>query len=244
MSKKDTIYCTNCGKKENITNKRCSGCNHLLNDKDHEFKDYIFDKIKDKLKGDSVDKVSDLIKAFIKKYCYGIVLGASIIFTGVTAIVNNKQEYQITKESPAFKTEYGYKFLQGCWDSEDHLARYMFRPNREEFVIGIDGEISDNNKIYYNWLWMPYYDISKEDDKYSLDLYYKETADIKPVYSHSTSFKIIDDEHISMNIIKGYIQSDGSIKNEEKEVVLKRVSCSNIIKDVPSLEEYLREFGD
>jgi len=68
MSKKDTIYCNRCGKKESIHNERCQQCNSLLNDKDHELREYILDKLKDDLEGETIDKISSFIKAFIKKY--------------------------------------------------------------------------------------------------------------------------------------------------------------------------------
>jgi len=239
MSKKDTIYCNRCGKKESIHNERCQQCNSLLNDKDHELREYILDKLKDDLEGETIDKISSFIKAFIKKYCYGFILSAAIIFTGVTIIIDDKKmDYESNTSRPTVNSEYGYKFLLGCWDTEDHMARYMFLPNREEFVIGYDGEYE--GKINYNWLWMPYYDISKDQNSYNLDLYYKDDTDIEPVYSHSSKFNIIDDEHIVEKGKNVYKDDNGNFITEEKDYVFKRVDCQIIINEVPTLEEYLK----
>lgn len=243
MSKKKTIYCTNCGKKENSENRKCSNCNQLLYDKDHEIKEYIYDKIKGDIKGKTIEKTSDFIKAFVKKYCYGIVLGISVVFTGAAIVTSNNHnvKYQNQPEKPNVDSQYSYRYLLGCWDTNNRRTRYMFLSNREEFYIGVDGEDEDGNIIYYNWLWMPYYDISKTEDGYSLDLYYKDATDIEPEYSHSTKFKIIDDEHINISVNKGYIQADGSIKMVEEDQMFERKACSTIINEVPSLKEYLEE---
>lgn len=100
--KKKKIYCVYCGEKNNIDDLKCKKCNKKLNPKEHLFRDYLIDHIKDDLKGKTQDKILSIIKNFIISHLYGSVLTATLIFTIVTSVVvgikeNNNEIIKVTE---------------------------------------------------------------------------------------------------------------------------------------------------
>lgn len=87
-NRRKNIYCVKCGIKNNIDHKRCKKCNTKLDQKDHLLFHY--------LKGEAISNIEDTagetlfesIKTILIKHLYGIVLGASVIFTTTALIVN------------------------------------------------------------------------------------------------------------------------------------------------------------
>ena len=77
------IYCVYCGEENKIDDLKCSKCKKSLNPKDHFFKEFLVDHIKDDLQGNIEDTIIDLLKKWIISHLYGLGITAAILFTGV-----------------------------------------------------------------------------------------------------------------------------------------------------------------
>ena len=96
MSKeeKEYIYCVYCGAKNDSSKENCSKCNKELHPKNKLFKEFLYNHIKDKFKGDLSDSIFSYLKNYIISHLYGILMTASIIFTAVTIIGSLKVPYK------------------------------------------------------------------------------------------------------------------------------------------------------
>lgn len=92
------IYCVYCGEKNNIIDTNCKKCNKKLNPKEHLFREYIIDHIKDDLKGKTQDKIFSIIKNFIISHLYGSIFTATLIFTIVSNIIVDINDSNRIKE--------------------------------------------------------------------------------------------------------------------------------------------------
>lgn len=103
MSKRKNIYCYYCGTKNDIKDKKCISCNKKLNDKDHEFRNYVLGKSLDEAYDQIEETIFDFIKAFLKKYLYGIAISISVVGAVAVTVLNNNEEivenYSIVNES-------------------------------------------------------------------------------------------------------------------------------------------------
>ena len=79
-------YCIFCGKANNPSWQYCNYCGKELYPDENQLKDYAIKEIKDQLKDKAVDTVFDKLKHFLLAHLYGIVLTASVVFTGVSAV--------------------------------------------------------------------------------------------------------------------------------------------------------------
>ena len=95
MSKNNKIYCVYCGDKNNNTDLKCKKCNKKLNPKEHLFRDYLYNHIKDDLKGKVEDNLFSIIKNYIISHLYGSSLIISILFTGVALIISNTSQNNV-----------------------------------------------------------------------------------------------------------------------------------------------------
>lgn len=85
MDKKDeVIYCVECGAKNAPDIEKCTKCHKNPDPKDHAWKDYW----KEKFEGKIEDNAFNLIKEFIKKHLYGVLMTCSVVFTGVSLALN------------------------------------------------------------------------------------------------------------------------------------------------------------
>jgi hypothetical protein len=112
MANKTKIYCVYCGTENILEDKKCKKCKKQLNPKNRPFRDYILDKLKDKVEGDIQDNIFSLIIEFIKSHLYGSVLTCSIIFTVVAGIVSsfdNTSNFDKVSERPFFSVNLEYK---------------------------------------------------------------------------------------------------------------------------------------
>lgn len=82
------IYCNFCGKENDEKSEKCIKCKERLNQKEHLWKDYLYDHIKDDLKGKVTDKTISLITNYVKSHLYGVILSLMILVTATTGIVN------------------------------------------------------------------------------------------------------------------------------------------------------------
>lgn len=150
--KQNNIYCLHCGKKNNIENKVCSFCNKKLNEKDHEFRDYLKDKLKDEIPGTIEDNFFSYLSAFLKKYLYGILVSISIVTVTTTILVTREQSPEtIVTKKPVFKSTSIVEWLDGCWQGLGDPVKYVaykknmnLREHTKWFVI-----TNDEKKGYY-----------------------------------------------------------------------------------------------
>ena len=91
------IYCIRCGNKNDKRSERCNKCHCKLNQKESLWKDYIFDHIKDDLKGKVTDNIFSLLTNFIKSHLYGVVMSILVLIVGTGGIIYIKQDDYIEK---------------------------------------------------------------------------------------------------------------------------------------------------
>jgi len=130
---KNNIYCVHCGKKNEVLkqNKNCMLCKKNLYEKSHELRDYLYDKVKDEVKGNIEENVINFITALIKKYLYGITVTASVVFAATSITVNaiNKPETELTNIAPQFVKASNEERILGCYKSELEDNYYVFDRN-------------------------------------------------------------------------------------------------------------------
>ncbi len=120
MSKKKKIYCIHCGKENVETDKKCVSCSKPLHVKDHEFFEYVVDECWDNYVGETYERIKTFITKFVQKYFYGIVVTASVVFTGVGVYLNwsnNNQSHIIPSQPLSIFND--YEMLEGCWHGEE-----------------------------------------------------------------------------------------------------------------------------
>ena len=79
-------YCIFCGRPNNPAWQYCNYCGKELYPKENQLKDYAIKEIKDQVKDQAVDFAYGKLKHFLLAHLYGIVLTASVVFTGVSAV--------------------------------------------------------------------------------------------------------------------------------------------------------------
>lgn len=89
MTNKNKIYCVYCGAENNCKDVFCKECDKKLNQNNHLFRDYLYNHIKDDLKGDIEDNIFSLIKKFIMSHLYGTSLVISVLFTTSVLLFSN-----------------------------------------------------------------------------------------------------------------------------------------------------------
>lgn len=93
------IYCVYCGKENDNNLEKCTKCKKELNPKNHLFKDFLYDHIKDDLKGKLEDNIFSYLKNYIISHLYGVVMTVSVLFTGVALITSlTVKEYKTIED--------------------------------------------------------------------------------------------------------------------------------------------------
>lgn len=109
--KEEKIFCVYCGTENLLSSKKCSKCSKKLDPKNRPFRDYLREKVEDKLEGDVQDEMLAIMINFIKTHLYGSILTCSIIITAVsvvTNIVNNGNEFKEVSERPTIVNKIEY----------------------------------------------------------------------------------------------------------------------------------------
>ena len=109
MSKKKEkskkIYCVFCGLENDAVLEICSNCKKNLHPKNHLFRDFLYDHIKDDLKGKVTDSIFSYLKNFIISHLYGTGMFLSVIFTTVVVITSSiSGNYKIISDLSEMKT--------------------------------------------------------------------------------------------------------------------------------------------
>lgn len=157
---KNKIYCVHCGKKNEISkNKECMLCKKNLYEKNHELRDYLCSKVKDEISGNIEENILNLITSLIKKYLYGVVVTASVVFA-VTSItvnaLNNKQNVTYTNEKVQFTEASNEDRILGCFESELEDNYYVFDHNEslKSYQLdhpGVQLKYRFNEEEYYGY---------------------------------------------------------------------------------------------
>lgn len=102
------IYCVYCGAKNDRNKEKCIKCKKPLDPEEHLFKEYLYNHVKDDLKGKVKDNFLSLITNYIKSNLYGVFITMAVIFSasaGVTHIINNTSEKVDSKPVVTINTE-------------------------------------------------------------------------------------------------------------------------------------------
>lgn len=112
MANKNKIYCVYCGTENFLEEKKCKKCKKQLDPKNRPFRDYMVEKLKDKVKGDIQENIFSLITEFIKSHLYGTVLTCSVIFTigaGVVCGLDGTNSFDKVEDRPSLSVNLEYK---------------------------------------------------------------------------------------------------------------------------------------
>lgn len=135
------IYCNFCGTNNKITSEKCIKCGKSLDQEDHPWREYLYDHIKDDLKGNVTDNIFSLITNFVKSHLYGVIISLTILVTattGVVKVVNNSyiKEVKENKNIPEVIS----------LDIESDLVKSIYAYNK------INDEMRTDNGFYQDKL--------------------------------------------------------------------------------------------
>lgn len=149
------IYCIYCGKENKESDEKCINCEKLLNEKDHPWKDYLYDHIKSDFKDNVTDKTISLITNYIKSHMYGVFMSALIIATTVSGVV------KVVNAEPIRKVESKPIIIEAqelSLDSELVGELYDIVSFNNDLILGEEGfylgkyvdynSFSNQNKLY------------------------------------------------------------------------------------------------
>lgn len=182
------IYCIYCGEKNNIEDKVCSKCHEKLDPKEHAWKDYFLDHIKDELQSKVTDKVSSIVTNYIKSHWYGIIASFAIIgvtITGIVTLVNNNSLEKVDKKPEVV-------ILEEYLDLNSPLVQEIYALNKLANIIYFDTNFYENHKVTYddlseeNRFMMAYYkdlDLEEESKMLKTAKSCEELKDYGSIYS-------------------------------------------------------------
>ncbi len=188
MTSKNKIYCIYCGKVNDIANKKCRNCGKILNEEEHELRDFIFEETKSQLEGNIFDKIANFIKKLVTKHLYGVILSVSIITTSVGVILNatsnsTTSDIPLTDEKYVFSELNDAVKLTGCWKGKsnidtDNNTRYIKFYNYEK---ALSTEVSEN---YNSKFYESYYLVFDEETTFGTtkNLYFGPSKVIEAQY--------------------------------------------------------------
>lgn len=184
---KNKIYCVYCGSENNLEDKKCSKCKKQLDPKNTPFKDYLIDKVKDKVSGDIQENMFNLIIEYIKSHLYGFVLTCSILFavtSGIVSLVNKPEKYDVLNERPVIVNNIEY--LGAGLTPEEILIKYADAMNAGDIKSVKGYELNTFYPEVYNNL------TDKKSKDYVFlsnnELYDKSNILFKNEYSYEQSF--------------------------------------------------------
>lgn len=127
------IFCVYCGTENSLSLKKCSKCSKELDPKNRPFRDYLKEKVEDKLKGNVQDEMLAIMISFIKTHLYGSILTCSIIITAisvVTNVVNNSNDFEEVTERPVIVNKLDY--LGEGLTAEEVTNKYLDALNKND----------------------------------------------------------------------------------------------------------------
>jgi len=134
--KKEEIYCVFCGTKNNYDVEKCSKCKKSLHPKNHLFREFLYEHIRDDLKGKVTDNIFSYLKNFIISHLYGAAMTVSVIFAAISIGLAFRNPYKsISAISNMQKTDENsneviirlYTYDDSCWgDFDERLSDIPF----------------------------------------------------------------------------------------------------------------------
>lgn len=166
--KKDSAFCTKCGKKQT--------------DKENRLADWLIKHTKDKLKGDANSTLFDLIKNFLLSHLYGTVMSIAIVAAGAVTVYagqpyitrysgenvppymkdntyappqqstdydrqTNDIVHNVCSEFMELENHIGQQYHDGGTVTVDHLLLPADFPYRHSFVIGPDSRFETGDGL-------------------------------------------------------------------------------------------------
>jgi len=173
------VYCINCGHENKDTNKKCTNCHTVLKQEEHLWKEYLYNHVKDDLKGKVTDKWISLIKNYVFSHLYGVVITSLVIITGGTFVYNTVSNNYIEEvsENPLIsirgeeievneKIEELYKFNQLNYDSAVPMSLYLGKKVTYE-------SFTDNERLQLAYMSLDY------KDKFNERIYINDCEEVK-----------------------------------------------------------------
>ncbi len=152
------IYCIYCGKENKISDEKCFNCNKLLNEKEHLWRDYIYEHIKDDLKDNVTDKTISLITNYVKSHMYGVIMSALIVAISASTVVRAVSGGELRKVDTKPET---IKAQEISLDSELVENLYSVLNFNNDLILGDEGfylgkyvdynSFSNQNKLYLTY---------------------------------------------------------------------------------------------
>lgn len=143
MSKEDIIYCIFCGEKNHTNDKKCSKCHKKLNQKDHLFKDFLYNHIKDDIKGKITDDIFSLLKGFIISNLYGTTLVATLIFATLTTTINQVATNHFEEEKTVKRITYQSRQEVEKEEKKEEVKEEVKEEKQEEKPLTNECNIKD-----------------------------------------------------------------------------------------------------
>lgn len=157
------IYCVHCGKENNDNKEKCKYCNHELNSKDHLWKDYIYDHIKDDLKGKVTDKTIALITNFIKSHMYGTIMTILIVGFGTIGVIKSTTNNFLDKVSSSSDIAY---LKEISLASEEVIKAHEIVTINYDLILEDYDDIKENDEGFYIDKYVDYNSFSNKTRLY------------------------------------------------------------------------------
>jgi len=115
------IYCIYCGNVNEFDKELCSYCKKKLHPKEHLWKDYITNHIKDDLKSNIEDNIFSYLTNFVKSHFYGVILSLVVFSSATTLVLQNTNSNYIEEvfEKPS-------EFIKENLDVNSSLVKKLY----------------------------------------------------------------------------------------------------------------------
>ena len=124
--KENICYCVYCGTENKSANKKCTKCKKKLHLKKHEVLDYFYERIKEDIKGEGVERFFSILEAIVRHFWYGTVITLTVVVGVITAVATPRYENE-TVEKPVFTPISEQQRLLGCWKGETSYSTHYYK---------------------------------------------------------------------------------------------------------------------
>lgn len=126
-------YCVYCGCKNNKKDKNAF-LGKYLNTKDNLVKEYLIDHLIDDGSGKVLDTIGNFVKAFVKKYLYGIFLMVLVVMTTTSLVVHQMHKDQTTYQEVLSTPSFSYAYVGAGLDGNAVANRYALLLQENDVV--------------------------------------------------------------------------------------------------------------
>lgn len=139
MANKKKIYCVYCGSENLYEDDYCKKCKKKLNPKNHLFRDFLYDHIKDDIKGNVEDNIFSLIKNFIISHLYGSSLIVAVLFTATVMLIanfsHNSNVTNITSVQDMLNSNASSTYMVTLYTYDDYCTATFDVPTTDGYFI-------------------------------------------------------------------------------------------------------------